>query len=636
MPLERLEKQRPDGTPGLHPVRSQVERAKEPERSQPVICREIGSPYAVPRADAINIYPQVRVTPKDVKPVEHKANGRPEPSTRDKTADFYTSVDEDYKHTRDELVMTKHNDRPEPTGRARPAHQYISLTDLNRIQRVESDKRAKEAGASESEVVNSSPGSDEGNIAQESSEERDETGTWDMEEESSEGDHDTEDSHDDEESSEGHVGTKESDADEGSLEGEDDTEESDDEEEYLENDDENDSETASDASSPAPQRSQYFQATPRRASVRLRELAKKWPKEPSKATTPKRKTPPSQLTSDKGMKQRKRVKQVIEESDDSYEGEDKEDGKGEAADRRVPHNVNRPAKIFAQGKKLSSLQGRLPLSRNRYAWTKEEEETLFNLREQGKTWKYIGECVLGRTGTGVKSHWCRLRIVALKPIEAQTSRRRRPHNSSVVSLMAKTLKLNEKPTWSKEQDEKLISLRTQGLPLNIISRRIQGKRYKAVWKRWSKIKNRYPQVVPDSEESEPGKKGIPSIRQNNSHFSLSSQCDGKEKEAEWNVKPDSHSAMVERESSKSSTNGDPPIDADVDTLSAMHPYHIASKTNATLTKDHDQRTPKLVASGQNALPYTESSVHTGSRKELSHGEQRVQEALREHERHLRP
>lgn len=723
MPLERLETKRPDATPGLQPVQSQIERAEEPERSQPVLRREIGKPPAIARAETVQVSPQVRVTPGDENPVERKAKVILEPGTSDKPANVHTRVDEDYEHTRDELVMTRDNGRPEPTGSVRPAHQYISPTEsFDRIQRVESDKRAKEVGVSESEDMIWSPASDEGNIAPVSSGGRDEIGIWDVDEESSEEDSETEESNDDKESSERYISTKGSDGDEGSSESGDDTEGSDDEEQYIENDDENDSETVSDASSPAPQRSQYFQGTPRRASARLRELAKKSPKEPSKATTPKRKTAPSQFPSDKGMKQRKRVKRVIEESDDCYEGEDKEDGREKAADRRVPHNVNRPAKIFAQGQKLSSLQSQPPSSRDRYPWaeeedetllklreedktwkyiaecvlgrteravrcrwsrlrivalnpveartgrdrqllnssvlssmarrrrplprkqhghiwTKEEEETLFRLHQQGKTFKYIGECVLGRTKNGAQNHWCRLRTVALKPIEAQINRRRQPHNSSVVSLMAKTLKLDEKPTWSKEQDEKLISLRSQGLPLKHISRLIEGKGYRAVHKRWHTIENRYPQVVPDPEKSESGKKGIPSIRQNTSHFSLPSECDGEEKEAEWNVKPDSHSAMVERDSSKSSTNGDPPIDADVDTLSAIHPYHITSKgtkSNATLTKDHDQRIPKLVASGHNALPYAETSVRTEGREELSHGEQRVREALREDERHLHP
>ena len=734
LPLERLEKKRPDATPGLHPVRSQVERAEEPERSQPVLCRETGNPPAVARAETVQVSPQVRVTPGDENPVERKAKVILEPGTSDKPADDHTEVDEDYEHTRDELVMTRDNGRPEPTGSVRPAHQYISPTEsFDRIQRVESDKRAKEVGVSESENMILSPASDEGNIAPVSSGGRDELGIWDVDEESSE-DSETEESDDDKESSEGdseseesdsserYIGTKGSDGDEGSSETGDDTEGSDDGEEYLENDDGNGSETASDALSPAPQRSQYFQGTPRRASARLRELAKNSPKDPSKATTPKRKTAPSGFPSDKGMKQRKRVKRVIEESDDYYEGEDKEDGREKAADRCVPHNVNRPAKILAQGQKLSSLQGRPPSSRGRYPWakeedetllklreegktwkyiaecvlgrseravscrwsslrkvalnpvdartgrdrkllnssvvssmarrrrplppkqhghiwTKEEEETLFRLHQQGKSWKFIGECVLGRTKNGAKNHWCRLRTVALRPIEAQIGRRRQPHNSSVVSLMAKTLKLDEKPTWSKEQDEKLFSLRSQGIPLIHISRLIEGKAYRAVHKRWHTIKNRYPQVVPDPEKSESGKKGIPSIRQKTSHFSLPSECDGEEKEAEWNVKPDSHSAMVERESSKSSTNGDPPIDADFDTLSAIHPYHTTSKgtkSNATLTKDHDQRIPKLVASGNNALPYTKTSVRTEGRKELSHEEQRMLEAVREDERHLHP
>ena len=138
--------------------------------------------------------------------------------------------------------------------------------------------------------------------------------------------------------------------------------------------------------------------------------------------------------------------------------------------------------------------------------------------------------------------------------------------------MARKIKLDYRSTWSKEQDDKLISLRTQGQTFEYISRRIPGKCYKTIWSRWQRIKNLYPQLAPNPEESQTGKKGIPSIRQKKSHFPLSTEYDGETKEAEWNVKPESASAIVEHESSESSTDGDPPIDADVETLSAMHPY----------------------------------------------------------------
>ncbi|KAM0800002.1 hypothetical protein BDR22DRAFT_273723 [Usnea florida] len=633
VPLERLERRRPDATPRLHPVRSQIERAEEPESSQPVLCGETGNPPAVARADTVQLYPQGRVTPGDVKSAERKAKVTPEPNTRGTPADVHAKVDKDYQHTRDELVVISDNFRPEPTGSVRPAHQYISVTEpLNRIQPVESDKSDKEVGALESEDVNPSPASDEGNIAQESSGGRAERGIWYVDGESSEEDSETEESDDDEDSSERYSNTKGSDGDNGSSESEDDTEGSDDEDEYLENVDENDSETVSDASSPAPQRSQYFQGTPRRASARLRELAKKLPKEPSKATTSKRKTAPSQLTSDKRLKQRKRIKRVIEESDDAYEREDKEDGEGEDADRRVPHNVNRRARISAQGQLLSSLQSRPPLSRRKCQWTEEEEETLFKVREEGKTWKYISKCVLGRTEIAVKRRWRQLRRVALKPVEARTTRDRQLHNSSVISLMARgqhplpprphgdiwtkkeeetlfrlrkqgktweyiskslpgrtvdgakehwyrlkkmalkpikaqtrtrrlphdpsvisplmaeTLKLDYRFTWSKEQDDKLISLRSQGLPSKCVSGLLPGKSYGAILSRWQRVKDRYPQVAPNSEGSQTGKEGIPSIHQDESHFSLSTECDGEENEAEWNVRANVDSAMIERES----------------------------------------------------------------------------------------
>ena len=546
MPLERLERHRPAATPRLHPVSSQTEQAEESERSQPVLCREIGNPPAVTKADTVQVYPQIRVTPVDVKPVEGKAEVEPEPSTRDKPVDVHTSVDEGYEHTSDELVMTNDNGRTEPTGSVQTAHQYVSVTEpLNRIQSVESDTSGNEVGTSESENVNPSPASDEGNIAQESSGGRAERGIWYVDGESSEEDSDTEESDDDEDSSERYIGTKGSDGDEESSESGGDAEGSHDEEEYLENVDENDSETVSDASSPAPLRSQYFQGTPRRASARLRELAKKSPKEPSEATKSKRKTAPSQLTSDKGMKQRKRVKRVIEESDDCsrnnlpWTGEEeeilfnlREEGKtwkhiGEGVLGRTQRSVHcrwqelrrlalkpiearttRDRQSHNSSVISSMARGQLPLPPKPHGdiWTKEEEENLFRLRKQGKTWEYVCESLPGRTMEGVKSHWYRLKTLALKPIEAQIMRRRLHHYPSVLSPMAETLKIDYRSTWSKEQDDKLISLRLQGLLMKDISSRIPGKSPREVWDHWRRIKNRYPQVAPVPEASQSGRK----------------------------------------------------------------------------------------------------------------------------------
>ena len=62
-----------------------------------------------------------------------------------------------------------------------------------------------------------------------------------------------------------------------------------------------------------------------------------------------------------------------------------------------------------------------PLSSLHQKWTREEEEALFDLRNEGKTWEHIGERVLGRTVKGVKKRWEYLRTDSLKAAKMRTT-----------------------------------------------------------------------------------------------------------------------------------------------------------------------------------------------------------------------
>ena len=296
-----------------------------------------------------------------------------------------------------------------------------------------------------------------------------------------------------------------------------DTEWSDSDENYEEVDNRDDNVTDSDASSLATQMSQLSYVTHRRASASARRNLEKRSKEPHKKTVPKRKMTHSQLASAKVVGSRKRVKVVAEESDeDSDENCDEEPDEEEAAIR----NVNRPAKGRARGKNLPPLPVLPPPSRKNRPWTTKEEEILFSLRKKGKSWKYIGEDVLGRTTRAVKGHWECLRTESFKPVKARSKGVRRAHNPSVLSAMAKTGNLN-KP-WSKEEDSILISLRAQGKTIRYISGRIRGRGIAACKTHWLKIKRQIPE-----------KKSLP----DHSPFFPVSQLHQDAKEPESNSRP---------------------------------------------------------------------------------------------------
>ncbi|KAL9132543.1 MAG: hypothetical protein Q9175_006279 [Cornicularia normoerica] len=574
VPSARLKKGRPDPTTGVYAAHTQIRHAEELKGTQPVVFEETGRPHVIPRANATDLYRHHGVTPRDTKPVECRVKGILEPSRRDKPVDHYASIDEDHKRTQAQPVILRENGRPELTTRAQSAHPYISLAEqLDRAQRVEHDKYAEDGGLSEGEVFVSSPALNKGDK--------------------------------DEESSEGHDNTEGSDADG----------------EYVEDEDKDDSETASRASSPAPRTSQLSYGKPRKASVRLRGSPGKWLKASSEATAPKRKTAPSQLASAKGRKPRKRVKWVVGESDkeedeEENEEEDAEDEEEEAINRSVPHHVNRPVKIHAPRHKLSNKPALPPLSRRQQPWTLKEEETLFNLRNRGESWEYIGERVLGRTASAVQGHWDYLRTESLKPVETRANGRRRRQKSSVVSLMAK---IPNKNTWSKEQEGTLISLRAQGRSLKYICRRIRGKSYGAVKTHWRMIKNKYPQAVTAYKSIESDGKGDPLVPPE-THFPSASQHDREAKEADW----DSRSAIVEGEDPKSGSHSDLIIDDDVNTPSAKQPYqgavafHVglvsaiagkSPKSKATSTDYRNQQASKPLTVREDASPTTNTSAY---------------------------
>ncbi|CAD6566379.1 MAG: hypothetical protein ASARMPREDX12_008213 [Alectoria sarmentosa] len=509
VPSACLEKGRLDPTMGAHPAHPRVNHDEELKGSQPVVREGKGTPQAITRANATNLLPHPSVTPKNKKPVESRAKGR-----------------------------------PEPTARAQPAHPYISVAkQLERTRPVVSDEHAHDGGLSELQVSASTPALHKGDKGEESS-------------------------------------------------GPDDTDGLNGDEDYFEDEIESGSETASDASSPATRRSQVPDVTPRRASARARENWGEWLKEPGKATAPNRKTVPSQPASTEGSRPRKRVRTVVEISDEeSVEESDEEYDEEYAANRRVPLNVTRVAKGRGQGQSFPVVKALPPLSRQHQPWTGKEEETLFSLRNRGKSWKYIGERILGRTVSGVKGHWDCMRTESLQPVETRDKGRRRRQKSSVVSVMARTPR--KKSSWTEKEEEILISLRARGKTLRYICKRIPGKKYGACKMHWRQIKDQYPQAVitPKIIESN-GKED--SWNRQDAYSSYANQLDQEAKEAESN----SRSAVVEREDPKPDTTDGFPTVADGDTLSVYHSYQRAGKirldptgprSNAAAADQHHQQ-----------------------------------------------
>ena len=566
VPSARLEKGRLDTTNGAYPAHPQTNHAEELEDTQPMIRKEKGNPHVITRANAAELYDNLGVTSKDIKPVKRRATARPEAITREEPADFYTGILEDRRRTQAQPVIRREKGGPEPTTRAQRAHPYISLAEqLKRTQPVESDEHADDGGLSEGQAFAPISAFHKGD--------------------------------EDEESFEGPADTEGSDGDEG----------------YVENNKEDDSETASDASSPATQRSRLSYDTPRRASARARGSQGGWLKEASEvAIIAKRKTVPSEPASAKERNPRKKLKVVFEESD--------EEDDQEATYESLPQSVARLIKARAQPQSFPILRAQPPLSRKNQPWTKKENETLFRLRSQGKSWKFIGERVLGRTARGVEVHWDDMRTESLQPVEARAKGRRQRETSSVVSVMAKIPhKKKKKNPWSKEEDGKLISLRAQGKSLIYICRRIRGREYSACKVRWRKIKDQYPQAVTDSEDLKSHKREDPSDRQS-AQFSSESQFDQEAKEAESN----SRSAIVECEDPESSTNDDSFIDPDENASAARQTSQMTvaghvnlpsatanknPKSKATSTDHRNQQASEHFTVGEDLSPSLNCSAH---------------------------
>lgn len=556
MPSARLKKGRLDHNKGATPAHPQLSHAGELKGTQPAVRKEKGTPHVITRADATDLHTHLGVTPKVPKPMEGRAKGRPESGTREKPVDLDASTDEDRKGTQAQPGTRREKRRSQSTARARPALPYISLAEqLKRKQPVENDKQVDNGGLFEG-----------GFLAPTSA-------------------------------------LKGEDKDEESSEGPDDIEGSDDDEGYVEDDDEDDSETASDASSPAKQRPQPSYGTPRRASARIRGSRWKLLKELSEPTAPKRKKAPSQPASAKGERPRKRVKFRVEESDeDSDQNFGEEEEEEEAANRSVPYKVNQRTKACAQRQKLSILPAVPPLSRQYQPWTEKEDETLFSLRNQGKSWTYIGERILGRTTKGAKSRWDILRTESLRPVESRAKGPSRRLQSSVVSVMAKTPMIN-KP-WSKDEEEILMRLRTQGKRLKYICRQIRGKSYAACKNHWRKIKGQYPQTVTAPRNLESDRKGDPSDRQD-IRFSSASQLDQEARDA----KSDSCSAVVEFKHRRPSADGDSPIDPDVNISSATQPYQEAIAVHVNLASTVASKSPSFRATSKDHHDQQASNAH---------------------------
>ncbi|CAF9940450.1 MAG: hypothetical protein ALECFALPRED_008677 [Alectoria fallacina] len=441
-------------------------------------------------------------------------------------------------------VERKAKGRPEPTARAQLAHPYISLAEqLDCTRPVESDEHAHDGGLFEVQVLASTPALHKADKGEEPS-------------------------------------------------GLDDTDGSNGDEDYFEDEIEDGSENASDASSPATRISQVPDVIPRRASAKARENWGECLKEPSKATAPNRKMVPSQPASAKGRRPRKRVRTVVEISGEESGAEsDEESDEKYTANRRVPRNVTRVARGRGQGQSFPVMKALPPLSRQHQPWTRKEEQTLFSLRNQGKSWKYIGERILGRTISGVKGHWNCMRTESLQPVEARAKGRRRRQKSSVVSAMARTPRKNS--SWTEKEEKILTSLRARGKTLRYICRRIPGRKYGACKMQWRKIKDQYPQAVTTPKIIESNGKEDPWNRQD-AYSSYASQLVQEAKEVESN----SRLAVVEREDSKPDTAVGSLTVVDGDTLSVYQSYQRARKfrldptgpgSNAASADQHHQQ-----------------------------------------------
>ena len=507
-------------------------------------------------------------------PSTRLGKSRPSPTTRLRAT--YTPITHAKELKSTQPVARKEEARHEPVIRAQPVHSYISSTEsLELVPSVQSDRHTDDDKPSEDKVLalDSDPKS------------------VDSDEESSGGSDKTDGSDGD--------GECNDDDNETASGGSDSTEGSDGDGEY--NEDSN--ETASDTSGFSTRRLHPSHRTSRSGSTSVRGRLGKLTK-PSRITALKRKIS-SHPASTNDKRPKKRGRFVVDESEEDIEEEEEDD---EALS--VPHHVNRSTKDSAQTQQLSSLTTVPPLSRYYGAWTNDQEETLYRLRNEGKDWEYIGERVLGRTASGARGHWEKLRSESLKSLGNQNKGRLRRQDDPLVKVMAKTPQ-KRKP-WSKEEEELLVTLRAQGMTLRYASRQIRGRGYSACKGHWRRIKDRYPFAISASKLARTDGKSVPSDSSN------TSQLEQEAVDAGF----DSRSATLEGDDLKSSTNGDPPITV-VDTVPTDRLYAQAvlihgnfvsanrskrPKFKAPSTDHHDQQAANPTTVGEALAPGTQGSL----------------------------
>ena len=470
---------------------------------------------------------------------------RPSPTIGFRSAYSAITHAEELKST--QLVAREEKAKQEPVVRAQPARSYISPTEsLERVQSMQNNRRTDDITPSEDKVpvINSAPESV--NSDEESSGESDST-------EGSDGDG-----------------------------------------EYYEDS----NETASDTSSASTSELQTSHRTSWSGGTSVRGYLGKSTK-PSGRSAPKRNIS-FQPASTNDVRPRKRGRFVIDEFEEDIEEEEEEEEEEDDNDEvlSVPHYVNRSAKDCAQTQQpLTTVP---PLSSYYGVWTHDQEETLYKLRNEGKDWKYIGERVLGRTASGARHRWDKLRSEALKSVGKRNKGRLRRQDNPLVSVMAK-IPHKSKP-WSKEEEELLVRLRTQGLTLRHASNYMQGRGYGACKGHWAKIKDRYPLATPMYKLARINGESVPSDCQD----AYSSDTSQLEQEA-GDDGFDSRSATLEGDYVGPSANGDSLVTVDKNSIPTKRLYAQAvliyqnsvsaerskrAKIKAPSTDDYDRQAAK--------------------------------------------
>ena len=177
VPSARLQKRRLDTPTGAYPAHPQTDHAEELESTQPMVCKEKGTPH---------LHPNVGVTSKDTRPVERGAKGKPEASTRKRLVDFYTSIADSSRRTQAQPTIRGEKGSPKPIARVQPAYPYIGpANQLKRTPLVDSDEYIDDGGLSETKGFAPIPAFHKRDKNEEDDEEDDE------DEASFEGHHDT-------------------------------------------------------------------------------------------------------------------------------------------------------------------------------------------------------------------------------------------------------------------------------------------------------------------------------------------------------------------------------------------------------------------------------------------------------------